>query len=319
MCFNNNTLILFLIIFSEKQSSVSNNIVLCVQPLMLGCHWMWLMVFSLLRFRSVKDWYSFSWVSVFPVGALSSSLRAAQSSENTSMMQFCCRATSTLHTRDETHLTHCSTTVSVQYLILYSVQTLHEYDVFYLISTDVMKFFMCSDCRWWFFSSGLKSLGSYWVHVFFGYLLCNIQLCHYGMYAWREQMNECVCCTRLSVLRSLWCDGRSERPCLSPALWCWSSCPGKTDTPRIRPERCGPRNAPENRSLAADERTYTWAENTQAHKICKYNILHNTNKQNCSQQATQYTKLSLVWIFFGIDKEDRKLNQWEHKIICKYT
>lgn len=72
-------------------------------------------------------------------------------------------------------------------------------------------------------------------------------------------------CTTLSEWTSVWCRWRPEWLCVSPSVWCWSSCPHMTGTPRIhpsRPECCGQRNTPERRSAASEERSYTWAGQT---------------------------------------------------------
>ncbi|KAG9350911.1 hypothetical protein JZ751_024800 [Albula glossodonta] len=47
--------------------------------------------------KSVKDWYSFNWVSLFPPKTRSSSASARQSSKNTSMISFCWSASSNLY------------------------------------------------------------------------------------------------------------------------------------------------------------------------------------------------------------------------------
>lgn len=58
-------------------------------------------IFSIRLWRSVKDWYSFRWVSVLSPKVPSSSARLFQSSMNVLVISFCCRAISTLFCKKE--------------------------------------------------------------------------------------------------------------------------------------------------------------------------------------------------------------------------
>lgn len=91
-------------------------------------------------------------------------------------------------------------------------------------------------------------------------------------------------CTTVSEWTSVWCRWRPEWLCVSPSVWCWSSCLRMTDTPRIRPsrpERCGQRNTPERRSAASEERSYTWAGETERERETgELKLKHNRNDVN---------------------------------------